>query len=76
MRHMYNNFKGTWSGKELDCVWATARAFIRKDFETPMEVIKKHDEDAYAYLMIQDPQTWSRYAFVSNTKNSMLLNNV
>lgn len=76
MRHMYNNFKKLYPGKSFkDAVWAAAKACTTTDFNECMERIKGMSEDAYKYLLKQEPSTWSLHGFHHFCKSDMLLNN-
>lgn len=59
-----------------DLVRPAARAYASSDFASATDETKKCDERAFNYLMMEEPQVWSRHQFHSNTKSDMLLNNV
>lgn len=61
IRHMYSNFSKVYKGKEWkDLMWKAASVYTVQEFEYHMNAIKKIDEDAYEYLMSEDPKTWAR----------------
>ncbi|XP_074271441.1 uncharacterized protein LOC141595376 [Silene latifolia] len=76
-RHIWANFKLTWSGQVYkEAFWTAARALTQADFDKAMEGMKFLSKEAYAYLRAIPAQHWSMHAFGKQAKSNMLLNNI
>ncbi|XP_077222088.1 uncharacterized protein LOC143855924 [Tasmannia lanceolata] len=74
---MYNNFKSEFKGKILkEKMWAAASASTSIEFQQRMAEMEKLDKDAHAYLKKINPTLWSRSAFSTQSKCSLLVNNL
>jgi SWIM zinc finger len=72
VRHLYENFKGSYKGKGLkDILWGAARA----SYEYWMNEMNNKDVEAYKWLKAKPAHQWSRSHFSSRVKCDMLLNN-
>ncbi|XP_021854885.2 uncharacterized protein [Spinacia oleracea] len=77
VRHIWANFKLNFTRTLFkDLFWDAARATTFMDFEIAMESIRFLDEDAWSYLDDIQPTHWSRWAFLTDVKSNMLLNNL
>jgi hypothetical protein len=47
-----------------------------KHFEVAMETLKAESEDAWKLLSQIPPHTWARYAFDTNCKTDLVVNNI
>ena len=63
-RHVYANFRKQHSAEILrEHLWKAARATNKTDFDDAMTTINKIDENAYKWLVDNDPSTWSCHYF-------------
>ncbi|XP_074296575.1 uncharacterized protein LOC141626881 [Silene latifolia] len=77
VRHIWANFKLQFSGQAYkEGFWNAAYATTESEFKSELEGIKSLSEPAYAYLKGIPPKHWSRHAFTTQSKSSMLLNNL
>ncbi|KAL9422372.1 hypothetical protein AB3S75_034609 [Citrus x aurantiifolia] len=76
-RHVYANFRKQHSAEILrEHFWKAARATNKTDFDDAMTVINKIDENAYKWLVDNDPSTWSCHHFNPFYKTDHVTNNM
>jgi predicted P-loop ATPase len=76
VRHLYENFKGSYKEKELkDILWGAARASYVQDYEYWMNEMNNKDVEAYKWLKAKPAHRWSRSHISSRVKCDMMLNN-
>ena len=56
IRHLYDNLKKVFKGEKLnDATWVAAACGLLAEFETPMDKIKKLDENVRSWLVRENP---------------------
>ncbi|KAH9769958.1 SWIM-type domain-containing protein [Citrus sinensis] len=76
-RHVYANFRKQHSAEILrEHFWKAARATNKIDFDDAMTAINKIDENAYKWLVDNDPSTWSCHHFDPFYKTDHVTNNM
>ncbi|KAK9214459.1 hypothetical protein WN944_006451 [Citrus x changshan-huyou] len=76
-RHVYANFRKQHSADILrEHFWKAARATNKTDFDDAMTTINKIDENAYKWLVDNDPSTWSCHHFDPFYKTDHVTNNM
>ncbi|KAK9196561.1 hypothetical protein WN943_004690 [Citrus x changshan-huyou] len=76
-RHVYANFRKQHSAEILrEHFWKAARATNKTDFDDAMTAINKIDENAYKWLVDNDPSTWSCHHFDPFYKTDHVTNNM
>ncbi|KAH9623750.1 hypothetical protein KSS87_009692, partial [Heliosperma pusillum] len=74
VRHIWANFKLQFPGQAYkDSFWKAAWATTEGDYKCALEEIKFLSTDAYNYVNGIPPIHWSRHAFSTNCKSSMIL---
>ena len=77
LRHMYQNFKQKFKGKELkDLFWAAASAGNEVDWKLAMNSLEKASKDAAEWLQKVPSVLWSRSHFRQSSKCDILVNNL
>ncbi|XP_074265484.1 uncharacterized protein LOC141587918 [Silene latifolia] len=77
VRHMWSNFKLTWSGEVYkDTFWSAARATTEAEFKAQMKGMEMLSKEAHQWLNKIPPSAWSRHAFSTQSTSNMLLNNL
>ncbi|XP_074305839.1 uncharacterized protein LOC141641060 [Silene latifolia] len=77
VRHIWANFKLQFAGIGFkENFWKAAWATTEAEFNFEMAGIKYLSEGAYNYLNRIPPRHWSRHAFSTNYKSSMITNNL
>ncbi|XP_074293630.1 uncharacterized protein LOC141620731 [Silene latifolia] len=77
VRYIWANFKLQFTGTTFkDSFWKATRAGTKAEFDFQMQGIKFLSDRAYTYLSQIGDHHWSRYAFNTNCKSNMLLNNM
>ncbi|KAH9656287.1 SWIM-type domain-containing protein [Citrus sinensis] len=76
-RHVYANFRKQHLAEILrEHFWKAARATNKTDFDDVMTTINKIDENAYEWLVDNDPSTWSCHHFDPFYKTDHVTNNM
>ncbi|KAF7826798.1 hypothetical protein G2W53_017962 [Senna tora] len=76
-KHLLNNFKAKFPLLILRAFFRMAvKATNEFIFRKAMEKMKKHNENAYQYLMDMPLHTWSKHAFHESCKSPHITNNV
>ncbi|XP_074280074.1 uncharacterized protein LOC141605274 [Silene latifolia] len=77
VRHIWANFKLQFSGQAFkESFWQAAWATTEVEFLAALEGIKFLSEPAYQYVKAIPPKHWSRHAFKTTCKSSMITNNL
>lgn len=77
VRHLYNNFRKRFSGKQLkEMMWRAAKETYHQARERKMKEMGKVNEEAYKYLLKIPPTFWSKSRFNYNNKCDLLINNM
>ncbi|KAK9061280.1 hypothetical protein SSX86_018460 [Deinandra increscens subsp. villosa] len=77
LRHIHENFKGTFKGKEYkDMLWKAATSTTVVHFKRAMDVLKEFNTDAHEWLSKIPPEHWSRSHFSGRALSDVLLNNM
>lgn len=77
VRHMFQNFKGKYSGKDLgDALWACASVSHPADFNMHMEHLTRLNEEAANWLKNIPSNLWSKAFFSFTSKCDVLVNNL
>ena len=78
LRHIYANFQSAgFRGEELrKSLFAASYSYTKSGFDKAMEELKKECEEAYAWLMQIPVESWARYAFDTNCKTDLVVNNL
>ncbi|XP_071928158.1 uncharacterized protein [Coffea arabica] len=77
LRHMYQNFKQKFKGKELkDLFWAAASVGNEVDWKLAMNSLEKASKDAAEWLQKVPSVLWSRSHFRQSSKCDILVNNL
>ncbi|XP_071723044.1 uncharacterized protein [Rutidosis leptorrhynchoides] len=75
-RHMYANFRSDYHGMLLRLdFWIAARAFNLHDWNTAMEEMSKHKDEAVRIMARKDKETWARHSFNPFAKCENITNN-
>ncbi|XP_031391897.1 uncharacterized protein LOC116204016 [Punica granatum] len=72
-RNFYSKFKNMDLTKQL---WKCARSTTMVEFDHNMMIMKRMNEDAWAWLKRFKPEAWSKARFSDYPKNDNLLNNI
>ena len=76
-KHIYDNFKLQWSGRELrKFYWHASTAFTRYNFNKAMSKIEELNPDAHTWLMNIPLGHWARHAFDTQVKIDHVTNNL
>jgi len=74
--HLWRNFSKQWKDKELKgLVWKCARSTTESEFNVSMDVVKRKNEKAWAYLVKWHRETWTKAYFSENCKVDNITNN-
>jgi hypothetical protein len=77
VRHLYNNFRKRFPGKNLKLLmWRAANATYPQAWKREMDEIKKDNLEAFKYLIQISPRFWSKSYFKPGPKCDTLLNNM
>jgi hypothetical protein len=78
LRHIYVNFQTVGiRGEDLKkCMDAAAYAYHKDHFDVAMKKLKAESEEAWAWLSKILVHTWARYAFDTNCKTDLVVNNL
>nr|XP_017245786.1 PREDICTED: uncharacterized protein LOC108217466 [Daucus carota subsp. sativus] len=76
-RHIYANFKKKWDGAQYrKWFWVAAKSSTKAEFGKAMSSILTLSKNAHKWLMIHDPNVWSRAFFSTTTKCTNIENNM
>ncbi|XP_073119790.1 uncharacterized protein [Henckelia pumila] len=76
-RHRYINFRKLYPGPKLKGLyWDAVRATNEIDFKHAMDFIKSVNEDAWKWLLQDEPKHWSLHAFDHHVKVDHVTNNM
>ncbi|XP_031393381.1 uncharacterized protein LOC116205067 [Punica granatum] len=74
--HIWRNFYSKYKNMELTKqLWKCARNTTMVEFDQNMMIMKRMNEDAWAWLKRFKPDAWSKAGFSDYPKNDNLLNN-
>lgn len=79
VRHLLNNLKareGCNSKVLKDLLWKAARATTMREYDQAMAEIEATKSEAKTFLLVKDPNTWSKSHFSPLAQTDMLLNNL
>lgn len=78
MRHIYANFQTAgFRGPELKkYMFAASYSYTKNGFDLAMAALKKDCEEGYNWLMQIPVEAWARYAFDTNCKTDLVVNNL
>jgi hypothetical protein len=57
-------------------MFAASYAYTKSGFDKAMQALKKDCEEAYTWLMEIPVEAWARYAFDTNCKTDLVVNNL